>query len=111
MARLGFDGSSGGTFEIDKLTYRFPFANNRGRVNIDAFNGNFDDHLNRYNPFLVSGSSGALSRFGRFNPIFRQGGGAGVTLTYKFSDQVSGGIGYIAPDQPQNPVEIGRAHV
>jgi hypothetical protein len=90
---------------IGKLFYRFPLTPNL-RFTVDAtrgrFNGNVSDHFNR---FFANPYRGAISNFGRFNPIYIQGaGGAGVTAVYDFSDSLSLSAGYLARN-PNDPNE------
>lgn len=98
MTRLSFDTDTDNAFEIDEIYYRFPLGD-RVTVQIDAANVEFYDALvNPYSP-LESSNGGALSRFGRFNPVLRQGsGGAGLNIDYQFSDAIGLNVGYIAPD-------------
>ncbi len=106
MARLGFDGADGNVFALDELNYQFK-PTKRLKVKIDANAGEFQDNVNTFNPYLESSGSGALSRFGRFNPIFRQGsGGAGVTLGFDVTDKVKVEVGYLG-DQPENSIAPG----
>ncbi|MGI0484771.1 iron uptake porin [Pantanalinema rosaneae CENA516] len=92
MSRLSFDSNTDNAVEVDKLNYRFPLADGRLRIQIDAINNEYtsDGLVTTLSPFESSGN-GAVSRFGRFNPIFRAGnpsknGAAGLTLAYQFSD-------------------------
>lgn len=92
MARLNFDNNTGNSVEVDKLNYRFPLADGKLRIQIDAINNEFNSEglITTLSPFESTGN-GAVSRFGRFNPIFRAGnpsknGAAGFTLAYQFSD-------------------------
>ncbi len=95
MARLGFDGDSNNELEISRLEYRFPIGK-QARGYIEAAAGELNDFTDILNPFFSSSSSGAISRFGRRNPIYRQGFGTGVGIDYEFSDAVSLSVGYIA---------------
>jgi Carbohydrate-selective porin, OprB family len=45
---------------------------------------------------------GAISRFGRYNPIYRQSAGTGIGIDYSFSKNVNLSFGYIA-DNARNP--------
>ncbi|MCM1984130.1 iron uptake porin [Lyngbya confervoides] len=107
MARLGFGGTNDNQFQLDELNYQFKPLKNL-QLKIDANAGEFQDNIDTINPYLASSSSGALSRFGRFNSIYRQGGGgAGATLNWKINDVVGLTLGYLA-DEPQNAVsEVG----
>ena len=104
MARLAYEAAEDNIFKIDELWYRFPVGD-RLTVQIDADNGEFYDMLiSAYSP-NESSTTGALSRFGRFNPILRQGsGGAGINIDYRLADALGVTLGYLAPDA-ENPNE------
>jgi hypothetical protein len=106
FGRLGFDGSTGGTFELDDLWYKFPIGKNT-KVTIIAKSGEFNDFVgDTFNPYLSSSANGALSRFGRFNPLYRfadTGLTAGVVVNQKINDQFAFSAGYLAPN-PTNSV-------
>jgi hypothetical protein len=112
MARLSYDGDNNNVFELDDLYYRFPIGD-KAKVTIVANSGEFNDLVGTtFNPYLESSGKGAISRFGRFNPIYRQGdvgasGGAGIVVNYKFNDQFAVSAGYLG-DQPQNAVGGGE---
>ncbi|MBV6626371.1 MAG: iron uptake porin [Rivularia sp. (in: Bacteria)] len=97
MTRLGFDGDNGNDFEIEELWYEFPLSDAL-KVHIDANAGEYNDNLNNFNPAFQSSGSGAISRYGRFSPIYRQGGGAGMTLTFAPKSPISASVGYLAED-------------
>jgi hypothetical protein len=100
MTRSSFEGGAAadGSVAVDKLYYRFPFA--KAQIQIDAIGGEFYNNVENFNPGLASDAQGALSRFGRFNPIYRYGqGGAGATVKYPLSDQLEVGVGFLA-DEP-----------
>jgi Carbohydrate-selective porin, OprB family/S-layer homology domain len=105
--RLSFDGVAGdnNTFTLDDLYYRFPVGKN-GRLTVIANSGDFYTSVNTFNPFLENDGTGTISRFGRFNPIYRfsdRANSAGAVFNYKFSPQISASVGYLA-DGPQNAV-------
>jgi Carbohydrate-selective porin, OprB family/S-layer homology domain len=108
MGRLGFDGSTApaGSFELDDLWYRFPIGK-KAKVTVIAKSGEFNDFVgDTFNPYLSSSGTGALSRFGRFNPIYRfsdSSGSAGVVANYKFNDQFAASVGFLSPS-PTNSV-------
>ncbi|MEL6927446.1 MAG: iron uptake porin [Cyanobacteria bacterium J06600_6] len=80
--RLGFDSNNGFNIEVADLHYRFPL-NDKVRVWVGPFGLDLDDIFDDGNPVLSSGSTGALSRFNRRNPlVFRgvEGAGAGVNI-------------------------------
>jgi hypothetical protein len=73
-----------------------------------ANSGEFNDEvLTTFNPYLDSSGSGAISRFGRFNPIYNQGdGGAGIVLNYELADSLGISVGYLG-DEPESAVGTG----
>ncbi|NES74961.1 MULTISPECIES: iron uptake porin [unclassified Okeania] len=104
MTRLATDSSPDDTISIDKLAYRFPVLNGKGEVEIAANGYGLDDFIGTITP-LESSGAGAVSRFGRFNPIYyRAPSDAGVKFAYSFSDAIQVTVGYAAPD-PEDPRE------
>lgn len=80
--RFGFAADTGNNVEIDRLFYRFPLGN-LGQAYLLASGVSFEDFVDVVNPGFDSSGTGALSRFGRFSPIYRMGGqgtGAAITL-------------------------------
>jgi BMFP domain-containing protein YqiC len=107
MARLGYDGDNNNQFQLDDLWYRFNIGK-KAKVTIIANSGEFNDFVgDTFNPFLSSSANGSLSRFGRFNPIYRFSdssvGSSGVVVNYKFNDKLAASVGYLA-DSPKTPV-------
>ncbi len=102
MSRLSFDGDNGNSVEVDKLYYRFPLTDS-ARITVDAIGGEFYNNVQNFNGQLASDSTGSISRFGRFNPIYRYGqGGSGATLNYTFSKNLGVSLGYLA-DRANDP--------
>ncbi|MEI1377138.1 iron uptake porin [Nostoc sp. UHCC 0926] len=96
MTRLGFDGNNNNSVVIDKINYAFNFSD-AVRVKVDATNGELYENVNTFNPDFASSARGALSRFGRFSPIYRQGqGGAGLTVTFNPNGPISLTGAYLA---------------
>jgi Carbohydrate-selective porin, OprB family/S-layer homology domain len=91
--RLSYDGGVNNAVEVDKLYYRFPLGD-KLRIHIDAVNSEYyDGVISSLSPFESSGQ-GSISRFGRFNPIFRANnpglpGSFGASFDYKFSDALN----------------------
>jgi hypothetical protein len=113
MARLSYEGGGlpDNAVRVDKLYYRFPF-NDKATVTIDAVGGEFYANMNNFNPLLASDGNGAISRFGRFNPIYRggssgTGSGAGVTLNYAFTDKITFSAGYLADNASSTGPDLG----
>jgi hypothetical protein len=104
MTRLSFDGSDNNAVAIDELYYRFPVGDNL-RVQIDATNTEFYDALISSNSPFESSGTGAVSRFGRFNPFLRSGNsGAGLTFDLKLGDWANLQAGYIADTSSNVPL-------
>jgi putative salt-induced outer membrane protein YdiY len=96
MDRLSFEASTNNDLRLSKLYYRFPVG--KATVFIDANDGAYNDNTFTFNPLLASDSQGSISRFGRFSPIYRQGGGQGITINYDFSKAFGITAGYLAPN-------------
>ena len=108
--RLAFATNTTGTFEIDKFYYRFPVGDSL-RVYVGANALDSDDIADTLNPYFESSDSGALSRFGRFDPLlFRAPSGAGLGLAYKINPQFTVAASYLANsgDAPNAASATGR---
>ena len=86
MTRLSYESGVNNQLGIDKLYYRFPV-----NEKLTAYVGTTGlesavDLIFPLNRAFESTGTGAISRFGRFNPIYRQAVGAGAGLTYNFSN-------------------------
>jgi hypothetical protein len=105
QTRLGFDGDGGNQFELSKLEYRFPVGKN---TTVYVGGGTNDGlELNDIVPTLSyteSSANGSISRFGRFNPIFRSATGSGIVINQKLGSEYSAlgnftaSVGYLAPN-------------
>jgi hypothetical protein len=105
--RLAFDGNESNAVNIDHLYYRFPVGKNL-RFQIDAVQSRiYDSLVETLSPFESSGS-GAISRFGRFNPIYRSNNqglisSPGASLEYKFGNAISFQAGYFSDQNANDP--------
>jgi hypothetical protein len=101
--QLGFDGNNENDIEIDELYYRFPIGN-AAEITVAGADTEVDDLVSTVlNPALASSGNGAVSRFGRFNPIYRIGAqGAGASFTFGPEAPISLSGGYLAGD-PSDP--------
>jgi hypothetical protein len=107
MTRFAVDGSVGdnNTFTLDDLFYKFPVGK-KAKVTIFANSADFYSQVNTFNPYLASDGTGSISRFGRFNPIYRlseTANSAGFVFNYKFTDKIGASLGYISA-APTNSV-------
>jgi hypothetical protein len=109
LARLGFDGSNSGSggndFQLRRVEYRF----NVGKLTQIFVGGGtndgleYNDSIPTLNPFLDSSGQGSISRFGRFNPIYRVTTGTGIIINQKFGGEYSFlnklnlSVGYLVP--------------
>ncbi|NEP81544.1 MAG: iron uptake porin [Okeania sp. SIO3B3] len=106
MARLATDSSPDDGVSIGKLGYRFPVMNGKGQIELATTGYGVDDFVSPITP-LQSASGAAISRFGRFNPIFyRAPSDAGIKFAYGFNDAIELTVGYAAPDT-EDPREGG----
>ncbi|MBD2483093.1 iron uptake porin [Planktothrix sp. FACHB-1365] len=107
MARTAIDGSSNNV-TLDNLTYRFPFSEGKGLVWIGAKGLALDDIQDVLTPF-GDDASGAISRFGRFNPTTFQGpSGTGLGVEYAFSHSFKANVGYMADDAFASSASEGK---
>jgi hypothetical protein len=100
MARLSFQTDEGSRFILDELSYRTRAGKNL-KINLVAVGGSLNKFAETFNPFAESSSEGGISRFGQRNPIYRQGGGAGVGISYDLSKSMTLSAGYLADDANQ----------
>ncbi|HEY9826206.1 MAG TPA: iron uptake porin [Stenomitos sp.] len=112
MTRTGADGTNNNTFELDDLWYQFRVGS-KGRLTLIAKSGEFNDFVTTtFNPYLASSGTGALSRFGRFSPIYRFGdtnnNAAGAVFNYQFNPKWGVSVGYLA-DNPGSVLPAGSA--
>lgn len=99
MARLGFDGNdvSDNNSILSVFQYDLPLGS-QTKVRVATTGYEFNDNQPTLNPQLSSSANGSISRFGRFNPIFRlSGDGAAVNLSHKLTDELSFDVGYAVP--------------
>jgi len=97
MTRLGYDGDENNTTNLSLLQYSFPLSSQTSVI-VDATGSEFNDNMPTFNPLLASSTSGSISRFGRFNPVYRlSGDGAALTINHKFSDELGLAVGYAVP--------------
>ncbi|MCC5633760.1 iron uptake porin [Nostoc sphaeroides CHAB 2801] len=108
MARLAFQSNSDNEFELSTLEYRLPIGE-QATVYFEAEGGDLDDFSDPLNPFFSSSGRGSISRFTQRNPIYRQGGGAGVGFVYDFSDSISLSLGYLVDDADDPEVGFGES--
>ncbi len=96
MTRLGVDGDDDNDVGLDDTYYYFPLGD-RLRVTLAATETELTDIVDPLSPVQSSGS-GAISRFGRYNPIYREASGAGFGVNYQLSDRASFSLAYLATD-------------
>ncbi len=108
MARLSSEGDDENKFELGDFAYRFPVGK-RTRVHIGSTGLEIDDFADTINPYLDANDDGAVSRFAQRNPIYRQGGGAGIGFEYEISDSLELGLGYVADDADQPKTGLNKS--
>ncbi len=104
--RLGWDGDEGNTTNLSLLQYSLPVFDG-SKLTLDATGAEFNENIYTFNPLLAAAGTGSLTRFGRFNPVYRQSAnGTAATLDHKFSNNFTGSIGYaLPPGVANNPAE------
>jgi Carbohydrate-selective porin, OprB family len=97
MARLGFEGSDDNTTTLHRLQYQLPLAPTT-KVFVEAVGSEFNDNYYTFNPEHQAAGTGSITRFGRFNPIYRLSNeGAGIGVDHKFSPNLGLVLSYAVP--------------
>jgi hypothetical protein len=97
MTRLGFEGSDENATTLHRLQYQLPLAPTT-KVFIEAVGSEFNDNYYTFNPEHQSAGTGAVTRFGRFAPIYRLSNeGAGIGIDHKFSPDFGLVLSYAVP--------------
>lgn len=104
QTRLGWDTTTNvdNSVQLGKANYTFPVGDNL-TVIIDAIGGEFFTNFNTFNPYFENPATGAVSRFGRFSPIYRTSNtgsgnntGSGASINWKLSKELTFSAGYLA---------------
>jgi hypothetical protein len=106
MTRLGYDGDEGNATSVSLLQYTVPLTPEVKAI-VETVGSEFNENMYTFNPLLASSGSGSISRFGRYNPVYRlSGDGAAVTLDYQFSPDLGLALGYAVPgNSAANPAQ------
>lgn len=96
MTRLGFDEDTANDVGLDEVYYSF-LLNDRLKTTIAITEMELNDFAEPINP-LASSGSGAVSRFGRYNPILRSMDGTGLGINYQLNQRTHLAIAYMAND-------------
>jgi Carbohydrate-selective porin, OprB family len=97
MTRLGYDGNEENATNVSLLQYSFPLSP-QTKIIAETIGSEFNENMPTFNPILASSGSGSISRFGRFNPVYRlSGDGASLTINHQFSDELGLSVGYAVP--------------
>ncbi len=97
MTRLGFEGSEENATTIQRLQYQLPLAATT-KVFIESVGSEFNDNYYTFNPEHQAAGTGAVTRFGRFNPVYRLSAeGAGIGVDHKFSPNLGLVLSYAVP--------------
>jgi Carbohydrate-selective porin, OprB family/S-layer homology domain len=96
MTRLGFDEDTGNDVGLDEVYYAFPIGE-RIKVTLAVHEMELNDIAEPLNP-LESSGSGAISRFGRYNPILRSIEGTGLGINYQLNKSTNIAVAYLSND-------------
>ncbi|MBE9205981.1 carbohydrate porin [Nostoc sp. LEGE 06077] len=96
MTRLGFDEDTGNNVGLDEVYYAFPIGD-RIKTTLAIAELELNDIAEPINP-LASSGNGAVSRFGRYNPIVRGMDGTGLGLNYQLNQNTNLGFAYMTND-------------
>ena len=100
--RFAYDGPDGNDVIIDRLHYNFGVFDGNLQVTAMAVLAAHHFYAETFNAGLNTGggATGALTRFGERNPIYRQGiarSSAGLGLKYSLGSKFEISAGYVAP--------------
>ena len=104
LARLSIQGDDGGEVSLSRLDYQFSLGE-RTDVLVPVVGGSISDIAEPLNPGLSGSGSGSIARFSQRNPLYRQGGGAGVGITHEVSDRLDLSVGYLSDAQNLLPTD------
>jgi Carbohydrate-selective porin, OprB family len=97
MTRLGFEGSEENATTLQRLQYQLPLTATT-KVFVETVGSEFNDNYYTFNPEHQAAGTGAVTRFGRFNPVYRLSGeGAGIGVDHKFSPGLGLALSYAVP--------------
>lgn len=96
MTRLGFDEDTDNNVGLDEVYYSFPIGD-KIKTTLAVTEMELNDIAEPINP-LASSDSGAVSRFGRYNPIVRGMDGTGLGLNYQLNQSTNLGFAYLTND-------------
>lgn len=107
MTRLGYDGAKNNV-GLTLLQYQLPLSDQTQAI-LEITGSGYSENLDNFNPALASSSTGAISRFGRYQPIYRLSNeGSGLTIKHQFSPEWSATASYTAPSlTAANPNNLG----
>jgi Carbohydrate-selective porin, OprB family len=95
MSNLGFDGADDNEVEIDEIEYEILLTETT-KLNLYALGGGMGDLIPAINPLFSGSGDGAISLFGRENPIRRQAEGTAIALSQDFGEKLNFTAGYVS---------------
>jgi hypothetical protein len=107
MTRFGYDGNESNNTGVSLFQYSFPLST-QTRATVEVIGSEYNENMYTFNPLLTSSGSGSISRFGRYNPVYRQSGdGAAVSIDHKFNNQFNVSVGYAVPGAASTSITPG----
>lgn len=97
MANLGFDGADENEVEIEEISYEL-LLSSQTKLVLYPIGGGLGNLIPTVNPLFSGSGDGAISTFGRENPIRRQTEGTAISLSHDLSEQVNVAVGYVSSD-------------
>lgn len=97
MANVGFDGQDNGDIEIDEIEYKI-FVTNNTTLGLYFLGAGLGDLVPTINGLYSSSGDGAISTFGRENPIRRQIEGSAFSFSQGFGENINLTVGYVIND-------------
>ena len=104
MANLGFDGQDEGDVEIDEIEYKYAL-NDNSTLRVYFLGAGLGDLIPTVNDLYSSSGKGAISTFGRENPLRRLVEGGGISWSQNWGDNLNFTVGYV--DEGSNRSDRG----
>ncbi len=107
QTRVGVDGNDSNRVKVSVVSYKFPLGKST-TVTLGARGLEYDTEVPTLSPLFDSSSSGGISRYGRYNPIYRSTSGTGVIVNHELSKGINLSAGYVIPSSTASNPSTGK---
>ncbi len=108
QTRVGVDGNDSNRVKVSVVSYKFPLGKSTN-VTLGARGLEYDTEVQTLSPLFDSSGSGGISRYGRYNPIYRSTSGTGVIVNHELSKgRFNLSAGYVVPSSTASDPNTGK---